>query len=55
MITEKSAGNGGFGYDPVFLPEGASVTFGEMSMEEKSRFSHRKKALDQMIRFLENE
>jgi len=55
IITEEPAGNGGFGYDPVFLPEGASKTFGEMSMEEKSRFSHRKKALDQMIRFLENE
>lgn len=54
VITEKSSGGGGFGYDPVFLPEGGSKTFGEMSMEEKSQFSHRKKALDKMIRFLEN-
>lgn len=55
IITEKNSGNGGFGYDPVFLPEGGSKTFGEMSMQEKSMFSHRKKALDLMIRFLESE
>lgn len=54
VITEKSSGSGGFGYDPVFLPGGGSKTFGEMSMEEKSQFSHRKKALDKMIRFLES-
>lgn len=54
-IAEKVSGSGGFGYDPVFLPEGASATFGEMSMLEKGMFSHRKKALDLMIRFLESE
>jgi len=54
IITEKSSGSSGFGYDPVFLPDGGSKTFGEMSMEEKSLFSHRKKALDKMIRFLES-
>jgi XTP/dITP diphosphohydrolase len=54
LILEKSSGNGGFGYDPVFLPEGASKTFGEMSMAEKNQFSHRKKALEKMIRFLES-
>lgn len=52
QITEKSFGNNGFGYDPVFLPDGGEKTFGEMNMLEKSLFSHRKKALDRMIRFL---
>lgn len=53
-ITEKNAGTGGFGYDPVFLPEGSKLTFAEMTMAEKNKFSHRKKGLDQMIRFLKN-
>ncbi|MCQ8186370.1 RdgB/HAM1 family non-canonical purine NTP pyrophosphatase [Parvularcula maris] len=39
-------GEGGFGYDPCFVPEGESRTFGEMSAEEKRRFSHRARALD---------
>lgn len=54
LITEKAAGIGGFGYDPVFLPEGSTLTFAEMTMEEKNRYSHRKKGLDQMIQFLIN-
>ena len=37
-------GEGGFGFDPVFLPDGSSLTFGEMSGAEKDRFSHRGKA-----------
>lgn len=47
-------GEGGFGYDPVFLPDGAERTFAEMDMEEKNRFSHRKKAMDKMVEFLNN-
>jgi len=44
-ITEKPRGKGGFGYDPVFEPEGSERTFAQMSLEEKNRISHRAKAL----------
>jgi XTP/dITP diphosphohydrolase len=54
IINEKSGSNG-FGYDPVFVPEGSSKTFAEMSIEEKAAFSHRKKALEKLIRFLQNQ
>lgn len=43
IITEKR-GSGGFGYDPVFIPEGYSVTFAEMSLAQKNKISHRAKA-----------
>lgn len=51
-ILENKAGTGGFGYDPVFLPDGSSKAFAEMTMEEKNSYSHRKKGLDLMIDFL---
>ena len=51
-IIENRTGTGGFGYDPVFLPDGSTHTFAEMTMEEKNRFSHRKKGLELMIKFL---
>ena len=51
-ILENKAGTGGFGYDPVFLPDGSSKAFAEMTMEEKNNYSHRKKGLDLMIEFL---
>ncbi|MCD6082877.1 XTP/dITP diphosphatase [Candidatus Aerophobetes bacterium] len=44
-ITEKPKGKEGFGYDPVFEPEGSERTFAQMSLEEKNRISHRAKAL----------
>ena len=47
-ILEAPRGSKGFGYDPIFVPEGDTRSFGEMSMEEKSRFSHRKKAVEQL-------
>lgn len=52
-IMRKKIGKGGFGYDPIFTPKGANKTFGEMTMEEKSKYSHRKKATDLFITFLE--
>lgn len=55
IITEKPSGTLGFGYDPVFLPSDAYKTFAEMTMNEKNKYSHRKKALDQMIQFLKNQ
>lgn len=52
IIFEKR-GNQGFGYDPVFLPEGSTRTFAEMTLEEKIGFSHRKKAADKLVLFLQ--
>jgi XTP/dITP diphosphohydrolase len=51
-ITEAERGNNGFGYDPVFIPDGAEKTFAEMSIEEKTIYSHRKKATEKFIHFL---
>jgi XTP/dITP diphosphohydrolase len=53
IITNVCIGRNGFGYDPVFIPDGSMKTFAEMSMEEKSTFSHRKKAITQLISFLQ--
>lgn len=44
-ILENPIGNGGFGYDPVFLPVGQSLTFAQLTPEEKNGFSHRGRAL----------
>jgi len=41
-------GNEGFGYDPMFIPEGESRTFGEMTLAEKKKFSHRARAMDKL-------
>lgn len=51
-IINERRGNNGFGYDPVFVPDGSDKTFAEMGMEEKNRFSHRKKAMEKLINFL---
>ncbi|MEM9839857.1 MAG: RdgB/HAM1 family non-canonical purine NTP pyrophosphatase [Pseudomonadota bacterium] len=42
-------GTGGFGYDPVFIPDGDTKTFGEMVPAEKARYSHRKRAIDRLM------
>ncbi|MDX1315690.1 MAG: RdgB/HAM1 family non-canonical purine NTP pyrophosphatase, partial [Eudoraea sp.] len=51
-IIESPKGNEGFGYDPVFLPEGESRTFAEMTLAEKNLISHRGKALEKLSKFL---
>jgi XTP/dITP diphosphohydrolase len=51
-IIEEKRGKGGFGYDPVFVPEGSVKTFAEMGMEEKAIFSHRAKATEKLVAFL---
>ena len=51
-IIEAKKGDGGFGYDPIFLPEGFSETFAEMSLKQKSEIGHRGKAVSQLIEFL---
>jgi XTP/dITP diphosphohydrolase len=54
-ITQDQKGLQGFGYDPIFIPTGASTTFAEMNIEEKNSFSHRKKAIAKLVSFLENQ
>lgn len=51
-ITDTPRGSEGFGYDPVFVPDGSDRTFAEMSMDEKKQFSHRAKAMKQLVAFL---
>lgn len=51
VIKERRGGKG-FGYDPVFIPAGADKTFAEMTLEEKNLFSHRKKATEKLVAFL---
>jgi XTP/dITP diphosphohydrolase len=51
IILEKR-GENGFGYDPIFVPEGEIRTFAEMSLEEKNKHSHRARAFEKMIVFL---
>lgn len=53
IILHDRKGSGGFGYDPVFMPAGSIKTFGEMSLQEKNNYSHRKKAADQLVLFLQ--
>jgi len=52
-ITEEEIGNKGFGYDPIFLPEGYNKTFGQMSADEKNSISHRKIALEKVFDYIE--
>lgn len=51
-ITMERSGHDGFGYDPIFMPAGHSVTFAEMTMEEKNVISHRGQAVRQLVEFL---
>jgi XTP/dITP diphosphohydrolase len=52
QIINERRGTGGFGYDPVFIPDGSNKTFGQMGIEEKTMFSHRKKATEKLVAFL---
>lgn len=52
VITTKEHGEKGFGYDPVFQPEGLDVTFAQLDMAEKAQLSHRGKATHELIDYL---
>ena len=51
-ITGEKRGDKGFGYDPIFLPEGFSETFAEMSQEDKNQISHRGRAIQKLLNHL---
>lgn len=51
-LTFPPRGNQGFGYDPIFIPDGYAITFGEMDPVEKNRISHRARAFTKLIDFL---
>ena len=51
-IATDTKGNDGFGYDPIFIPDGEVRTFAEMTLTEKNKFSHRKKAFNQFLEYL---
>lgn len=53
-ITTEKQGDGGFGYDPVFLPEGSAQTFARMKMSQKNRISHRAIAIGHLITHLQS-
>ena len=52
ITTERKGGNG-FGYDPVFIPQGKKTTFAEMSLDEKAALSHRAIATEKLVNFLD--
>jgi XTP/dITP diphosphohydrolase len=53
-IRHERAGSKGFGYDPIFQPDGYLATFGEMSLDEKNKISHRAQAMEKLLVFLNN-
>ena len=53
-ISKEASGEKGFGYDPVFIPDGDDRCFADMTMEEKNKYSHRQKAMTQLISFLKS-
>ena len=55
QIMKEPRGSNGFGYDPIFQPDGHNRTFAEMSVEEKNGMSHRSQALAKMIAYLEKQ
>lgn len=53
-ITTFEAGNEGFGYDPIFLPEGHNKTFAEMPLDIKNKISHRGRAIQKLVEYLKS-
>lgn len=55
QILTARKGEGGFGYDPIFLPDGYDKTFAELDKDEKNKISHRGKAVRKLIAFLKEQ
>jgi XTP/dITP diphosphohydrolase len=54
-ISLQQSGKEGFGYDPIFIPDGYDISFAEMSAEEKNKISHRARAMEKLILFLNSQ
>jgi len=54
-IAHSARGSSGFGYDPIFIPEGYDQTFAELGLEVKGKISHRARAMEQVIAFLQSQ
>ncbi|RFZ91897.1 RdgB/HAM1 family non-canonical purine NTP pyrophosphatase [Mucilaginibacter conchicola] len=54
-IRQELSGTEGFGYDPIFEPEGFDITLAEMTMDEKNAISHRGQAVDKLVAFLKEQ
>ena len=52
IITNEKIGHNGFGYDPIFRPNNFNLTFAQMSVKEKSKISHRAKAVSKFVKFI---
>lgn len=55
QILTEPQGSGGFGYDPLFVPDGYAQTFGELPLDIKNKISHRAKAVGKMVSFLKEQ
>lgn len=53
-IMEEKLGKTGFGYDPIFQPEGLNLSFAQMSLDEKNKISHRGRAVQKLVEYLKN-
>lgn len=53
-ISKETTGENGFGYDPIFIPDGENKTFAQMETEEKNQFSHRGKSIEKLINYLKD-
>lgn len=54
-VAERERGKGGFGFDPIFIPEGGTKTLGEMTLSEKNAVSHRARAVAGLLAYLRDE
>ena len=54
-ITTEERGEGGFGYDPIFIPEGYDKTFAELPAETKNSISHRARAMVKLVEYLSSQ
>jgi XTP/dITP diphosphohydrolase len=53
-IALQASGKNGFGYDPIFIPKQKNISFGQMSLSEKNKISHRARAFEKLIQFLKS-